>query len=457
MKRQIFIHLGDPTLSGNMPDEVYWFVQEQGQVSGPVFHGDLKTAANHALGCRVVVFVSGVEVVLTDVALPNMNKQKLMKAIPFALEEQLASDVEDNHFAMGDRQYEDRVNVAIVERNIIEMWLQGLNDVGIQPDVISTEVLGVPYEDNTWVLVLKSADRQSKSKAILRNDLQAGIALDVANVEPLLRSMLESTPEDQRPEKLNVTICDAGSVDPEIMPGMDEQSESAPMSNEQQAVASQLQALGDQLSLEVDVSKSEQSFLIFLAQQFDESKAINLLQGDYSRREQLEKMLRPWLPAAAFAGAWLLLQVGLMIFDYQKLAAKDRELRAQITAIYQETFPDSKNIVDPKLQMNQKLEELRKQTNQTTDMFSLLAKAGEVLSDTETLIIRSLRFKEETLDLDFEISDLQSLDELKIRLTKETDLEVNIQSASSKKGKVESRMQLKASAAQSVAQTAGDA
>ena len=114
MKRQIFIHLGDPTLSGTMPDDVYWFVQEPGQTAGPVYHGDLKTAANHALGCRVVVFVSGVEVVLTDVALPNMNKQKLLKAIPFALEEQLASDVEDNHFAMGDRQQEDKVNVAIV-------------------------------------------------------------------------------------------------------------------------------------------------------------------------------------------------------------------------------------------------------------------------------------------------------------------------------------------------------
>jgi general secretion pathway protein L len=458
VKRQIFIHLGDPNLSGNMPDEVYWFVQEQGQIAGPVFHGDLKTAANHALGCRVVVFVSGVEVVLTDVALPNMNKQKLLKAIPFALEEQLASDVEDNHFAMGDRQQADKVNVAIVERNIIEMWLQGLNDVGIQPDVITTEVLGVPYAEKTWTLLLKSADKQSKSKAILRNNLQAGIALDVANVIPLLRSMLESAAEDQGPEKLNVIVCDASSIEPDALPGSSEQNSQTIMSDEQQTVVSQLESLGEQLVIDVEVNQAEHSFLVYLSDQFEESKAINLLQGDYSRRERLEKMLRPWFPAAGVAAVWLLMHIGLMIIDYQKLAARDLDLRSQITKVYQDAFPESKNIVDPKRQMEQKLAELRKQTNQTTDMFVLLAKAGDVLGDTDTLLIRTMRFKEETLDLDFEISDLQSLDELKIRLTKETDLDVNIQSASSKKGKVESRMQLKAGASpEAVKPSRGDA
>lgn len=442
MKRQIYIHLGDPTLSGAMPEEVYWYVQEPGQVVGPVYHGDLKTASNHALGCRVVVFVSGVEVVLTDVELPAMNRQKLLKAIPFALEEQLASDVDDNHFAVGERQQADKVNVAIVERNIIEMWLQGLNDVGIQPDVLTTEVLGIPFTTENWTLLLKAADKQSRSKAILRNNLQSGIALDVANVVPLLRSMLESAPQDERPAKLNVIVCSADSVHLADQP--ESQSESMnSVSDAMDPIVSQLQTLAAKLEHDVEVYRPEQPFLVYLAQQFEDSKSINLLQGDYSRRERLEKLLRPWRPAAAIAVIWLLLQVGLMIFDYQKLAARDLELRTQITEIYREAFPESKNIVDPKLQMEQKLAELRKQTNQGADMFALLAKAGEVLGDTDTLLIRTLRYKEEALDMDFEISDLQSLDELKLRLINETNMEVEIQSASSKQGKVESRMQLK--------------
>ena len=99
--------------------------------------------------------------------------------------------------------------------------------------------------------------------------------------------------------------------------------------------------------------------------------------------------------------------------------------------------------------MEQKLNKLRETANQSTDMLVLLSKAGDVLSGTESLLIKKVRFKNETLDLDFEISDLQSLDQLKARLTKETDLLVDIQSASSKKGKVESRMQLKVEHTQS--------
>jgi general secretion pathway protein L len=208
-------------------------------------------------------------------------------------------------------------------------------------------------------------------------------------------------------------------------------------------VAADLKKLGESLQLEVDVRQVDESFLVFLANQFEETKCINLLQGDYSRREQLEKLLKPWIPAAAMIAVWLLIQVGLMIFDYQKLSAKDQALRERVVDIYKTAFPDDKNIVDPKVQMQQKLAELRKQSNQTTDMFALLSKAGTVLADTNSLLIRTLRFKEEALDLDFEISDLQSLDKLKSRLVNEANLAVDIQSASSRKGKVESRMQLK--------------
>ena len=447
MKRQIYIHLGDPTLSGEMPEQVYWFVKSEQDSVAPVFHGDLKTASNHALGCRVIIIVSGVEVVLTDVALPNMNRQKLLKAIPFALEEQLANDVEDNHFAVGERQGEDSVNVAIVERKIIDMWLHGLKDVGIQPDVVTTEVLGVPYEEDSWTLVIKGADKQSKSKAILRTNLQAGIALDIANVEPLMNSMLESIDDAKRPRKLHIITCDASSETAEH--GSFEQSSTAQpvvdseQSAQMKAVAAQLEQMAKKFSIEVKVDYAEQSFLNYLSNQLDEAKSINLLQGEYSRRERLEQQLRPWIPAAAMAGVWLLLQFGLMLLDYQKLSSRDIELRAQVKDIYLQAFPDAKNIPDPKGQMEQKLKELRAAANQTTDMFILLSKAGDVLSDTNSLLIRTLRFKDETLDLDFEISDLQSLDQLKDRLTRETDLLVDIQSASSKKGKVESRMQLK--------------
>ena len=443
MKRQIFIHLGDPSLSGEMPEQVFWFVKDPGGNAAPVYHGDLKTAANHALGCYVIILVSGVEVVLTDVELPAMNRQRLLKAVPYALEEQLASDILDNHFAVGSRQEDGMLNVAIVERKIIEMWLHGLKDVGIQPDLITTEVLSVPYEENSWTLLIKGADKQSKSKAILRKNFQAGIALDVVNVEPLLNGMLESTEQDHRPAKLNIIACDSISASAASAAANAEQFTPKKLSPQMLAVIAQLKKMADKFGIEVVGGLAEQPFLMYLADSFVEAKSINLLQGDYSRREQMEKLLRPWRPAAMLVAVWLLIQMGLMIFDYNYLSNKDEDLRARIANVYQEAFPDDKNVLDYRTNMQKNLVALRKQANETSDMFALLAKAGDVFGDTKSLIIRTLRFKDETLDMDFDISDLQALDQLKLRLTNEANMDVDIRSATSKKGKVESRMQIK--------------
>ena len=82
MRRQIFIYVNGEHLDvedDSLP--VCWVVREAGQIPGLVYYGDLKTAANHATGCRVVVLVSGINILLTHVGLPAMNKQRLARAI----------------------------------------------------------------------------------------------------------------------------------------------------------------------------------------------------------------------------------------------------------------------------------------------------------------------------------------------------------------------------------------
>ena len=476
MKRQIFIHIGDPTLTGDMPEEVHWVVKDEGKAPGPVFHGDLKTAANHAYGCKVLVLVSGVEVVLTQVEMPAMNRQRMIKAIPYTLEEQLASDVDDLHFAVGERQEDGFVNCAIIERKIIEMWLENLKHVGIEPDVLTTEVFGVPHTESEWTLLIKNAGKMTNAKAIMRQNLQAGMALDVPNIVPLMRAQLESQDEEHRPSNLRVIICDEsknvdsipvldvidetqaseeeGTEGEEFIDYVDDDKtvdvESARevasaierKQSELNTTVDQLQTLAESLSVGIQIEDINTSYLVYVADQFQENKGINLLQGDYSRRERLEKLFRPWRPAVAVGLVWLILQATLVVFDYHRLSSKDQELRNRVVQIYMDAFPDAKNVPEPKTQMEQKLTELRQQAHQSIDIFTLLAKAGDVLSDTETLLIKTMRFKSETLDLDLEISDLQALDELKLRLVKEASMNVDIQSASSRKGKVESRMQL---------------
>jgi len=122
VRRQIIIHLGKSCHAGLDVEQVSWIVLGDDTPKASVYQGDLHTAANHATGCRVIVMVSAFDVLLTEIDLPAMNRQRLVKAVPFALEEQVAADVDDLHFALGQREDDQDLACAVVERNIADAW-----------------------------------------------------------------------------------------------------------------------------------------------------------------------------------------------------------------------------------------------------------------------------------------------------------------------------------------------
>lgn len=461
MKRTIFIYIGPISPQGVLPGEVNWLVQGMDSPDGLVFSGNLATAANHALGCRVVVLLASSDMLLMTAPLPAMNRQRLLKAIPFSLEEQLASEVDELHFALGERVDDNAVNCCVIERGILDGLQRELKTAGIQPDVVTSELFGIPYDINGWSIWLSNTER-----AIVRTADQSGVMLDIGNADVLLTHNLQGMDEAQRPTQLRIyagqdridaltvvqgesdtaDITEFDALDSGLTGASEVLSDEAlsPASNSQGQAFNELRHTCEELGLEYQEHDYQQASLAVMVENYDEQRSINLLQGDYSRKEQFEKLLRPWIPAAAVAVIWLLLQLGLLVGEFYQLSNTKKQLRTEIVAVYQQAFPESKNIVDPKVQMERGLKKLRGDGGASSDLLTLLAKAGEVLKDTKEMTIRSIRFKDSKLDLDLEISDLQALDKLKLRLTKEAKLKVDIVSASARDGKVESRLKIQA-------------
>ena len=67
-------------------------------------------------GRKTIVLVPGTDVLLAEPVLPLKSGAKLAQVVPFALEEQLAADVEDLHFAVGKRDSRPGTPVAAVAR-----------------------------------------------------------------------------------------------------------------------------------------------------------------------------------------------------------------------------------------------------------------------------------------------------------------------------------------------------
>ena len=398
MREQLFIRLG-PT------EQVTWLLESE---PAQVREGALAEAAASAAGRQVTVLVPGTDVALSKVAVPTRNRSRMAAAVPYLLEDQLAGDVEQAHFALGERNAEGRVAVAVVSQARMNSWLARIAEAGLHVDRLVPESLLVPYQPDAWTLLIE------RDCINLRNAPQGGMTVDSVNAAFILqRAVAES---EVKPLMLRAWVASGVTAD-------------APLP-------------GD-LGVDVQAEPLTVPPLVFLARQAQEPGVIDLLQGPYSRRERLGKLWRPWRPAAALLAVWVILQFGIESFQYRQLHAEEARLREEISQIYLQTFPDAKRVVDARLQMEQRLAALRGGTGSAGGFMKLLAAVSGPTAGVGGVEIDRLSYKEGEFDISLMISDLQRLEQLKDRLSSETQLPVEIQSATARNDRVEARLQIK--------------
>src|SRR5439155_1604917 len=125
-----------------IPDEpASWLVVDaRGTPVGPLESGPLTAAVTRTAGKRVWVLVPGTDVLLAEPEVPVKAGLKLQQLVPYALEEQLADNIEDLHFAIGKRASDSiRAPVAVVARALLDEWLATLRSSGIEPEAIHAE------------------------------------------------------------------------------------------------------------------------------------------------------------------------------------------------------------------------------------------------------------------------------------------------------------------------------
>jgi len=384
-----------------------WFAPD-----GQVVDGALAEAAAAARGRRVVVFVPAADVSFRHVSVPSRNRNRIAAAVPFLLEEQLAADVEELHFAIGERGGDERIAVAIVARGRMDEWLALFGAAGIQPAALVPETLALPYQPGAWTLWW------APDNALIRSGAQSSIALDADNVAFVLqRALAEAAPPPE-----NLWVLDAGGGGGEA--------------------ATRLGAINMPLQSELET----QPLLILLKEHHNPQTAIDLLQGRYNRRERLGKLWRPWWPAAALLLVWLGMQFGIEIYQYRTLDAENERLQQEISAIYLQTFPDAKRVVNARAQTEQRLAALRGGGQSGDDFIELLAALSQPLAATPDAQVQRVSYKEGELNVALMIGDLQHLEQFKQQVAAAGSFKVEIQSATARNDRVEAQMQIKRSA-----------
>jgi general secretion pathway protein L len=138
-------------------DPCSWVITAaDGSRLGPVATGNLADAAPVAKERQVVVIAPGSSVTLAQPELPVKSGAKLAQVVPYAMEESLAGEVEQFHFAIGATGADGSTQVAALRREEMRGWLDVLASAGIEPQAVVPDTLCVPDNPGKTVAVIDS-------------------------------------------------------------------------------------------------------------------------------------------------------------------------------------------------------------------------------------------------------------------------------------------------------------
>ena len=117
MSEVVFLRLHGPAALAADTHAEWLTIDSSTLRHGNVQSGSLAQAAEAIGSRRATVLVPGADILLAEPVLPLKSSAKLAQVVPFALEEQLAADVEDLHFAVGKRDSRPGTPVAVVSHD----------------------------------------------------------------------------------------------------------------------------------------------------------------------------------------------------------------------------------------------------------------------------------------------------------------------------------------------------
>jgi general secretion pathway protein L len=379
MSESLIIHLRD----GASPQ---WVVcNSDGQIVVQTVSGTLEQATAMAAGRRVAVIVPSGDVLVTDSDAPAKGAAKLAQVIPYALEERVADEIENLHFAIGERNTETgRVPVIIVKRARLEAWIAELRAAGLAPQAIYPESALLPAMPGQLI-------------ALLDND---ALTLRSADGAPFVMPALSIA--DAFEIALAAQAAPVEGLEPS-MPGLLLYAGH----DEWQAHQNEIDALRDRFT-GVKVQLLPAGPIAVLAPAAASGDAVNLMQGQYAVSSPLELSWRAWRVAAALAGALLLLHVGARYFELSRLKNDEVTLDAGIQDAFRAAMPGQQNATNARRRVEIRLAEMKSGGGGT--LLPVLSAIATARAAAPTATIEVITFREGTVDLRITAPDAASLD-----------------------------------------------
>lgn len=350
---------------------------------------------------KVCFAAPGADARLLALSVTPAEKKHLAKSLPFMLEEQVAEDVDDLHFAYTPVDG-DTMAVAVCAQQCMHEWQQRLEAFpGIT--LWLPEPLLLPQRSGQWCLVIE------QGSAIVRTGIAEGFTCEQVMLEPLLEALLAQGPA---PSAV-VVYGDNQAADTALLP----------------------QALHDV------VQWRHGSLFSAMLLSDEASLNLNLLQGDFAPRLPLARWWHYWRAAAALFVVAFGLQLGADYLELRNLDQANLALRQAVETSYRQAFPRGA-VVDAEKQLSRQLDALRG-TSESGGFVSLMEQVGGVIAAMPDTRIATINYNDKSAEMRMNLvaSDFEAVEELRTKINA-VGLEAVMESSNAQGDSVRARLRI---------------
>jgi general secretion pathway protein L len=257
------------------------------------------------------VLVATDEVLLTHANVPSKQMRQIMQAVPFVIEEQLASDVEDCHFAVGERLESGDISVAVIDRELISAWCESLSTAGLVPCLMLVDVLQVPWSGGVSLLV----DGQ---RLLMRTGLTSGYSFS-ADQLALAVGLWAPAEGDQV-----LIYADEGA---------------------RAKIALAVSQVNAEYGISCELRDVSLSGFEWLCEGLD-PRGLNLLQGEFRAAPTTKAATNIWRSVAVLTMLAFGLHLAVVLGQGLYLERQANQFEAASLGLYKEIFPEDRNVSD---------------------------------------------------------------------------------------------------------------
>jgi len=353
---------------------------------------DLKALCSES---HFIAVVSGTKVFETQSELKIKNRKQLEQALRYDLEEQLATEVDDLHFAY-QATADKTLEVSVINRQYLESILHFLLEHSITPQSLVSETSLLKQAPKTWLII-------ANEQQLLLKAEQNTYAIDSENLDLSLSCLKQDIPTSipvYSTKKLSLT------------------------SNQ------------TQFNYQI-----QPHCLTQLCQYYSsDTPVLNLLQGSF--QVKTPKSWRLLIGSAIISLALLLAITAYQGYQSHLLQQQDSDLKQQINTLYKKTFPKARRIINPVSQMRTQLKQRQSTLGNQGDFIPLLAKVSRVLRKQAKLQLMSLDYQTNNLTIRLETDNLSQLEALKNTLN-QNDLQVTLSDINKENNRVLAQLTIK--------------